>query len=181
MTKLCMCILIRLIVFNLVHYINAYSQTSFFRSEIMQCHFKPRSARRNENQWISTLAYSHILLLDMHHPNWWNTAASIALVASLVFASHMPDLSVGGRTTSTHRRGLSGKSQGLSCKTCLHIGCGTAQVIIYFDYSSCFVFKKIYFNFRKLLQQMGEEVDEKKLQLPVHISSAHFKGTLKKK
>ncbi|TDG39668.1 hypothetical protein AWZ03_013910 [Drosophila navojoa] len=29
---------------------------------------------------------------------------------------------------------------------------------------------------KKLLQKMGEEVDEKKLQLPVHISSAHFKG-----
>ncbi|XP_017869045.1 PREDICTED: probable cation-transporting ATPase 13A3 [Drosophila arizonae] len=29
---------------------------------------------------------------------------------------------------------------------------------------------------KKLLQQMGEEVDEKKLHLPVHISSAHFKG-----
>ncbi|XP_032588866.2 polyamine-transporting ATPase 13A3 isoform X3 [Drosophila mojavensis] len=29
---------------------------------------------------------------------------------------------------------------------------------------------------KKLLQKMGEEVDEKKLHLPVHISSAHFKG-----
>ncbi|XP_023167868.2 probable cation-transporting ATPase 13A3 isoform X2 [Drosophila hydei] len=30
--------------------------------------------------------------------------------------------------------------------------------------------------FKKLLHQIGEEFDENKLQLPVHISSAHFKG-----